>query len=140
MTDLLLLAYDYLDYLRSLDNYQTYLKLNKSIKETYKSEFEELNKAKTSFEAVLEVGRHHPDFKDVSKTYSNLSKELYSKPDLLKQVKINQELESRVNTFLKDLTNLISKNIPILNELGIITNKGGVSCGCWADGFYCLLP
>lgn len=130
MTDLLMTAYDYLDYLRNNEKYQAYIKLNKEVKSEFKEEFANLAKAKKAFEEVLEYGKNHPDFKTAANHYSSLSKTLYSKPKLIEQVKLNQDLENNINEFLKSLTNLISDNIPILNELGIVSKKGGISCGC----------
>lgn len=130
MTEILLSAYDYLDDLRDNPKYIEYIKLNQEVKITFKEEFLKLAQAKKAFEDVLEYGRNHPDFKKVSAEYSNISKELFSKPMLRKQLSLNNEIESLINEFLNEIVNEISPNIPVLNELGIISNKGGFSCGC----------
>lgn len=130
LTNILLSAYDYLDELRENPKYIEYIKLNKEIKTVFAEEFKELDNCKKAFEEVLEYGRNHPDFKKVSSEYSKISKELFSKPLLRKQLALNNEIESLINNFLNEIVSEISPNIPVLNELGIISNKGGFSCGC----------
>ena len=130
MTELMLLAYDYLDNLRSCEKYQKYIEVNKQVKEKHSADFSKLAETKKKFEEVLEYGNHHPDFREMAKKYSNMSKEVYSIPLIKQQMDQNKEFEARINKFVSELTGCISNHIPILNELGIVASKGGIMCGC----------
>ncbi|WP_162151096.1 hypothetical protein [Haploplasma modicum] len=129
MTNLTMLAYDYLDELRMDKNYIDYLKINKEIKENYKDELIKINEYKVAFEEVLSYGTYHPDFKEISEKYSNYSKELFSQPIFIEQLRLNTLIEHQINEFIKKITNSISSYIPYPNEYGMISKKGVNSCG-----------
>lgn len=131
MTEILLGAYDYLDELRNNPKYQEYIKINQEIKIIYKKDYEKLAKAKQAFEEVFEYGSNHPSFKELASNYSLISKELFSKPELKKQLRLNNEIEIMINDFLKQVVNEISPNIPVLNEFGFVSLKKGGNCGYW---------
>ncbi|VEU81222.1 YlbF family regulator [Haploplasma axanthum] len=128
MTDLLLLAYDYVDEFKNKDYYQEYISLSKMIDDKYYDDLIKVNKIKEEYDAVLEYGRYHPDFKDVTKKYSEAKKKLFEIDDIKRYFELDRIIEEEINEFLNKVTSSISENIPVFNKFGFITKKGGSSC------------
>ncbi|MDY0277501.1 MAG: YlbF family regulator [Acholeplasma sp.] len=127
MTEILMLAYDYLDQLKASDEYHEYLILSKVIDDKYHDEVLKVNEIKEMFDEVSEYGKYHPEYKNISEKFSNAKKELFSYQDIKRYLELNRMLEERINDLLREVSFNISENIPVFNKFGFITSKGG---GC----------
>lgn len=129
MTNITMLAYDYLDELRKDKQYQQLLLLNNKINSGFCNEIKVFNKAKKKYEDVIQYGTYHPDFSEVTKEFSKRKMELYNLKEVKEYININNEIEKKVNSLLTTLAQSISTNIPVENELGLFS-IGGSCSGC----------
>lgn len=130
LTDLITLAYDYLDEYRTKDYYQEFIKLSLEMDSKYGTEIKEFNKIKDIYDEVLEIGRFHPDFKEVTVKYRDAKVKLLSIEDIKRYYELDRLIEKELNQTFNLLNEYISPNIPVFNKLGFVSgNKGGNCSG-----------
>src|SRR5690554_7087606 len=130
MIDLINLVDNYIDNIKNTKLYLDYVNISNSNKVKYKKDLEELTELKIKFDDVIKVGKFHPDFKEVTKKYQEHRIKYYSKEDIVLEKELSNKLLKELNNFIKEITNSISKHIPVSNELGFVEKvTGGSSCG-----------
>lgn len=130
MTELLLLIDDYIKDVKEMNSYKKYLKYYNVVNSTLIDDYNELLILKEKFDEVMKYGKYHPDYKEVLKSYQLKRINYYENENVIYLKKYQKEVEEIVNSFLNKLTKEISTNIPIINELGLVSNSlGGLSCG-----------
>lgn len=130
MTELILLIDDYIEDVKNSNSYKNLVKYNNIVNTKYKDMYNELINLKIKFDDVSKYGNHHPDYKEVSIKYRDIRVKYYNNEDVKLLKKYEKEVDLLVNSFLNELTKSISSNIPIINELGLVTNNlGGLNCG-----------
>jgi|SRR5690625_1105645 len=130
MTELILLIDDYIKDFKNTKTYQNYYKYYNKVNTNHKDSYDDMIEAKNKFDEVMKYGKFHPDFKNVSKEYQEKRINYYENEDVKLFRKYQKEVENAINNFLNELTKEISSNIPIINELGLVTNSlGGLNCG-----------
>ena len=127
MTEVSLQAYQVLDEIKQDQIYVELRSLNKIIETTYKDEIIAFNRAKQHYDQIMgEGGAYHPDYKAATQRLSLTKKALYDTNHMKKYVVLERQLQTMLNTFLTDLTRVISPHIKTPDIFGII-KKGG-SC------------
>lgn len=129
MTEILMLAYDYVDEIKASNEYQRLLWLNDNLTKLYQEEIKAFKTIEKAYNEVMEIGIHHPDFKKVSSSFVEVKKNLYEKSEVKEYLALDRKIEVKMNQLLEKISTNISTNIPIKNEFGFF--KGGGSCnGC----------
>ncbi len=104
--DLINEAYNFLDDIKSLDEYQKMMDLKNQINVEYKDLIDIFNEAKRRYEEVS-FSTYHPDFKKCAKDLSQIKEELYSK-ELVKQYFYYQrEVQKHLDDLSKELKSII---------------------------------
>lgn len=130
MTNIYNLIDDYINTIKESSIYKEYVNLVNKVNKDYKDIYIELLNYKNKFDDVMKYGKHHPDYSETVKTYQNLRIKYYNNLDVKRMNELRKLIEEKVNNFLKEITNVISSNIPVINELGLMSNNfGGLSCG-----------
>ncbi|RJX24344.1 MAG: hypothetical protein C4537_06975 [Acholeplasma sp.] len=120
-------AYNVLDELRKDNKYQTLLTLDQHIGTLYPREIAAFQKAKVTYEEILNTGgSYHPDYKDAIKVLSQTKTLLYEKPEVKRYFELEREVQDELNDFLNELAHSVSTHVKAPNKLGIV-QKGG-SC------------
>lgn len=127
MTDIIIQAYQVLDEILKDENYVEMKTLNQRIIQIYEKEILAFNHAKEAYSQVMqEGGTYHPDFKKYSSLLSETKKKLYETEEMKRYVFLEKSLQTEINAFLADLTDVVSPHIKTPDVFGII-KKGG-SC------------
>jgi cell fate (sporulation/competence/biofilm development) regulator YlbF (YheA/YmcA/DUF963 family) len=120
-------AYNVLDELRKDEKYLTLLTLDQRIGTLYPQEISAFQKAKVTYEEILNTGgAYHPDYKDAIKLLSQTKTILYEKPEVKRYFDLEREVQDELNDFLNELAHSVSTHVKAPNKLGIV-QKGG-SC------------
>lgn len=128
MNDIIMLAYEYLDDFRTKDYYQEFVSLSLSINTKYEKEINHFNDVKREYEEVLEIGRYHPDIKEVTIKYRDAKVKFFEVNDIKRYFELERQIELEINELFNEMTNIISPNIPVLNKFGLINSNKGGSC------------
>lgn len=127
MTDIIIQAYQVLDELKQDPNYLLMKSLDQKIAVLYPHEIEAFQKAKQTYEDIMETGaNYHPDYKEAIKRLSDTKSELYQKEEVMGYFQAEKAFQDSVNVFLQEMTQTVSSHIKTPNKLGIV-QKGG-SC------------
>lgn len=129
MTEILMLAYDYVEDIKKTNEYKKLVWLNENLDNLYHDEIKIFKAKQKEYNDVLEIGIYHPDFKRVTAEFSKIKQTLYEKENVKEYLELDRKIELEVNTILESISKSISNNIPVTNKFGFI--KGGGSCnGC----------
>lgn len=127
MTDIILQTYEAVDEMMTDEDIVTLKTLNKIIDEKYQDEIEAFSQAKDVYGDIMATGGHyHPDFKQASLKLLETKTALYQKDEVKTYLALEKKVETKLNDFLKAITERISPHIPTPNALGMV-KKGG-SC------------
>lgn len=119
-------AYHVLDEILNDEHYQEMKSLNQLIIHHYEHEINQFNQAKESYQQVLQDGgTYHPDFKKYSALLSETKKKLYDTEEMKRYVLLEKTLQTSINSFLADLTEVVSPHIKTPDIFGIIKKGGG---------------
>lgn len=131
MTEYIIQAYKIADEMKHSLKYRQYKQLEKIIEEKYATLIQTFNTWKEKYYTILdEGGKYHPDYLETVKKLSEAKKVLYEKSEVRHYFELEQELQTELNLFIKQITEIISNNIKKPNELGLLKEKGG---GCHAN-------
>lgn len=127
MTDIIIQAYHVLDEILKDKNYVEMKILNQLIIKKYDEEIIAFNQAKETYSQMMQDGgTYHPDFKKYTSLLSETKKKLYETEEMKRYVYLEKTLQTEINAFLADLTDVVSPHIKTPDVFGII-KKGG-SC------------
>ncbi len=127
MTDIIIQAYHVLDEILKDKNYVEMKILNQLIIKKYETEIIAFNQAKETYSQMMQDGgTYHPDFKKYTGLLSETKKKLYETEEMKQYVYLEKTLQTEINAFLADLTDVVSPHIKTPDVFGII-KKGG-SC------------
>lgn len=131
MTNILLLAYDYLDELKQSDYYKEFINIDKELDLKYSNDLEELKIMKDKYDEIMDTGgRHHPDFKEISNLFSTTKKKVFQIDIVKRYLELERQIEEEINSLFNDMSKNISSNIPVFNKFGFIEKNGGKCDGC----------
>ncbi|MBN2268733.1 MAG: hypothetical protein V3569_00080 [Acholeplasmataceae bacterium] len=127
MTEIIIQAYQVLDEILKDQNYIEMKTLNQEISKKYDHEINVFNQAKESYTQMMQDGgTYHPDFKKYSNLLSDTKRKLYETEEMKRYVLLEKTLQTEINAFLAELTEVVSSHIKTPDVFGII-KKGG-SC------------
>ncbi len=127
MTEIIIQAYQVLDEIIKDKNYIEMKTLNQEIIKKYKSEINAFSQAKELYTQMMQDGgTYHPDFKKYSNLLSDSKRKLYETEEMKRYVLLEKTLQTEINSFLAELTEVVSSHIKTPDVFGII-KKGG-SC------------
>lgn len=131
MTEYIMQAYRVAEEIKDSLKYKRLKTLEKEIEETYKEHLKEFNQIKEVYYQILEDGgKYHPDYIKTVKTLGLAKQVLYEKQEVKEYFKLEQEIQSELNIFVKSITEIVSSHIKKPNEMGLLKEKGG---GCHAN-------
>ena len=126
MTEIIIQAYQVLDEIIKDKNYIEMKTLNQEIIKKYKSEINAFSQAKELYTQMMQDGgTYHPDFKKYSNLLSDSKRKLYETEEMKRYVLLEKTLQTEINSFLAELTEVVSSHIKTPDVFGII-KKGGI--------------
>lgn len=127
MTEIILEAYHVLDEIKTSDTYIELLKLNSYITNNLNEEYLKYQNLKTKLDKIISMGaKFHPDFKEISTKLLIAKEALYSIKEVKKYLSLKGDVVKELNDFSRSLGSVISNNLNVPNELGIVKTKKGV--------------
>src|SRR5690625_7595638 len=102
MTELILLIDDYIKDFKNTKTYQNYYKYYNKVNTTHKDSYDDMIEAKNKFEEVMNYGKLHPDFKNVSKEYQEKRVNDYENEDLTLIRKYQTEADNAIKHLVNE--------------------------------------
>lgn len=127
MTEYIMQAYNILDEIKEDPIYQEIKRLDHLMLERYAKEIKLFQEAKAHYDLIMsEGGTYHPDFKEAVKAFQQAKLDLYGKEEVKKYFELEKVFQDELNTYLNELSSVVSEYIKTPDKMGII-KKGG-SC------------
>src|SRR5690554_2011454 len=124
MTKIISLTYDLLEELKEEENFKLLKQLNQEIEFKYISLINDYQLAKNNYDNIMdEGGIYHPDFKEIAQKYSLIKTELFSKEEVRTILKLEKEIELKMNSIITKISNTISDKFNTPNEIGLLRGK-----------------
>ncbi len=107
--EVLTLAYELVDEIKSSDTYLAFKRVDRLVRES--TEVQELSKtfkeAEEKYNDAKKYGKHHPDLKKRQKAFREAKKSLYEHP----LVKKHKETERALQTMLDEIGDTLAKSV-----------------------------
>lgn len=118
-TEILDSVYKIIDEIKKSDEFILLLSLKKEINETLSDILTRFNTLKEKYNEALKYSVYHPDLESIQKELSKCKEELYSYDIVKKYIKLEREIQKKLDEISNKLKSNISNKYELTKIIGV---------------------